>query len=465
MMRLSFSLFVALAAAACPEPGGGPGGIEGEGEGEGDGKLAVERAGDTVVEAVGVSAPTGIALTLRADGRFAVAFARSPSDAPPVTCQLFGGGTVTEDRVSIVVADEELDGNVRIRVVDDVPPLPGAPSVAIDVDPASDALLVAYMGGAPAQGACQASDLMLAVESGAGFQIRTVTDQPGTITPCRDTAANQPFCDRGDVQGREPSIAVHGDGTIVIGYVDQHFGFADKDIFGADMEIARGTAASQQTESIATESGSGYRNTVALTADGRVIAGYATIGTGIFDDGNGGTVTISPGIYAAIEQEDGTFKEKALLARGATSGRVAAAFHPALGAAVAFRDDNGSQLLLYTSFDDGETWRAAAIEQSQGTGRNPRLGFLSDGTLVAAYSHCKDGAGGGDLCNAEQDGVRISLRPPGETSFSKFTFRGDDEDQDGIGADMRIAADDTIVVSSFNASTARIVVERFRVTR
>jgi hypothetical protein len=200
---------------------------------------------------------------------------------------------------------------------------------------------------------------------------------------------------------------------------------------------------------------------VAHLGDGRPFVGHAVIGSNTFFDENGQSYVVTAGIYGAVRQEDGSWLDQLLLERAETTGRIAAAFRAGQGAMIAFRDDGNAQLLLYTSFDNGGSWQASAIEQSAGTGKDPSLGFLSDGTLIAAYAHCTDDNTGGDTCSAAQDGVRIAARAANATQFTRFTFRGDSEDADGIFPNMAIAADDTIAVASFSSS-GNIVVQRFR---
>ena len=104
----------------------------------------------------------GFALALRNDGRFAVAYTRSFSDEPPIECVLFGGETVSAPVNDVLVVDEQADGSFRTRIVDSVPQQRGR-AIDMIVDPTSDALVIAYAGGGPAAGACEASDLVVSV--------------------------------------------------------------------------------------------------------------------------------------------------------------------------------------------------------------------------------------------------------------------------------------------------------------
>lgn len=465
-LSLAVSCFAVAAAAlgGCPtQEGEAEGeGEEGEGEGE-DGPEMVLMETHEVDTDVDVAISSGFALALRPDGRFAVAYGRNRSDAAQVECNRFGGGTILVDAWDILVVDEQTDGSFRERVVDSVPPMPPA-VVDITADPTSGALVIAYTGGDPANGACQGSDLRVAVENGDTFTLSTVAASAPTGAVCRE-AATQQLCNQGDCTGRNPGIAAGSDGTLAIAFVDEHFCFGETDIYKADLEIATGPSGGLALGSVATETGSGYNNSVTITEDGAVLVGYQTLGnTTVYDDpaaGTGPAHDVKDGIYASVSQSDGTFTETMLYERASTTGRVATAHRAGVGYFVAWKDEGTDQLLLYTSVDDGATWTAGYIEQTGNTGKDPSIGFLSDGTFVAAYGHCKDSDDGTQFCSQAEDGVRIAFREPGG-GFVRKAFRGDDEDVDGTNADMAIAADDTVVVMSFNASAARIVVQRFQ---
>ncbi len=456
---------LALAAtlvAGCPTQEGE---AEGEGEeGEGEGEPAPEMVlleTHQVDTDVDVSIPTGFALAVRPDGRFAVAYGRTTSSAPQVECQDSFGGAPFVDAWDVLVVDEQTDGTFRTRVVDSTAPL-RAPFVDMVADPTSGALIIGYTGGAVAVGACEACDSRLAVENGDTFTLSTVaTDGSSSPTPCR--AIFQPVCGEGDCVGLNPGLAINASGQLAMTYVDQHFGFGETDIYKADLEIGLGTSAGLTLQSVATDSGSGYSNTVTITDDGRVMTAYATIGNArvVDPEDTSNDYIIDEGIYASTQQDDGTWSEVLIMEEGASSGRVTTAYHPDAGFALAWRDDGLRQLFLYTSVTNGETWNEGAIEQTSNTGKDPAIGFLSDGTLVAAYGHCKDRDDGSQFCSQADDGVRIAIREPGGP-FIRATFKGDDEDIDGTNVDMAIAPDDTVVVMSFNASTARIVVQRFQ---
>lgn len=409
---------------------------------------------------VDVSIPSGFALAVRPDGRFAVAYGRESSSAPQVQCQDSFGSAMLVDAWDVMVVDEQADGTFRTRVVDSAGPFQ-APFVDMVADPTSGALIIGYSGGAPAVGACQACDSVIAVESGDTFTISTVaTDGGSSPTACR--AIFQPVCGEGDCVGRNPGLAINSSGALAMTYIDQHFGFGETDIYKADLEVGLGTSAGLALQSIATDSGSGYYNTVTIAEDGKVMSAYATIGNArVIDPATGGDYIVNEGIYASTQQDDGTWSEVLILEEGETTGRISTAYREGSGYALAWRDDGLRQLFLYTSVDGGASWTPVAIEQTGNTGKDPAIGFLSDGTLVAAYSHCKDRDDGSAFCSQAEDGVRLTFREPGGP-FVRKTFTFDDEDNDGTNTDMVIAQDDTVVVMSFNTSTARIVVQRFQ---
>lgn len=464
--RLAIVAPLALASLvlpACPEqPAEGEGeGEEGEGEGEPSAVMALLET-HLVDTDVDVAITAGFALALRPDGRFAVAYGRNQS-ANTVECNQFGGGTITVDAWDLVVVDEQADGTFRTRVVDSVPPMPAA-VVDVAADPTSGALILAYTGGDPANGACQGSDLRLAVESGDTFTLSTINANAPTGAPCREVVTQQ-VCNQGDCVGKNPGVAVGADGNVAITWIDEHFCFGDTDIYKSDLEIATGPTGGLALNSVATETGSGWNNTVTIADDGSVLVAYQTLGnTTVYDDpvaGTGPAHDVPDGIYASVSQADGTFNEVLLFERASTTSRVATAHRGGSGYYVAWQDQGTDQLLLYNSVDNGETWTPGFIEQTGNTGKDPAIAFLSDGTFVAAYGHCKDRDDGTQFCSQAQDGVRIAFREPGG-AFIRTTFTGDDEDTDGTNVDMAVAADDTVVVLSFNASTSRVVVQRFQ---
>ncbi|MCC7071947.1 MAG: hypothetical protein IT383_11530 [Deltaproteobacteria bacterium] len=461
-LAVSCTALAAAALVGCPTQEGEAEGEGEEGEGEGEaGPEMVLLETHLVDTDVDVSIPSGFALAVRPDGRFAVAYGRASSSAPQVECEDSFGGAPFVDAWDVLVVDEQADGTFRTRVVDSTAPL-RSPFVDMVADPTSGALIIGYTGGAVAVGACEACDSRLAVENGDTFTLSTVaTDGGSSPTPCR--AIFQPVCGEGDCVGLNPGLAINASGQLAMTYVDQHFGFGETDIYKADLEIGLGNSGGLTLESVATDSGSGYSNTVTMTDEGRAMTAYATIGNArvVDPDDTSNDYIIDEGIYASTQQEDGSWSEVLILEEGSSSGRIATAYRAGSGFAIAWRDDGLEQLFLYTSVDNGASWTPVAIEQTSNTGKDPAIAFLSDGTLVAAYSHCKDRDDGSDFCSQAEDGVRIAMREQGGP-FVRKTFTFDDEDVDGKNVDMAIAADDTVVVMSFNASSARIVVQRFR---
>jgi len=126
------------------------------------------------------------------------------------------------------------------------------------------------------------------------------------------------------------------------------------------------------------------------------------------------------------------------------------------------RSDGTDQLRRLQSVDEGETFTFEAPERLSITGFSPTLGFLSDGTLVLAYQHCRDVDDGSEICSAREDGVRVTWRGPGATEFQKHTFLGDDEDIEGIAVDMTITPDDVITTLSFHGSPCQAMIHHNR---
>jgi hypothetical protein len=449
LLALVALLLFAITTVACADDAGPGGPGEGEGEGEGEpGSDTMELVGPPSIIEITPVLSAGMAMTVRADGR--AAFVYVELGTTTVECVLFGGETVEEDTHDIKVADELADGTFRIRTVASPPPLAGD-GVDIAVDPVSDALVVAFQGGAPAAGVCGASDLVVAVESGDTFILTTVAESAGDAAgDCRDGL--DPLCQQGDFVGRFPALTI-ADGAMALAYTDNHFGFGETDIFESDLELVRGTSASAITgiNSINTETGAGYFTSTAITPDGRTLIAHQLIGNNIQDEG----------VYANVEQSDGTFLETMVIENPEVSGRVAAGASDS-GLYVVLREDGTDQLFMFHSVDDGATWPFVAVEQLSVTGLNPQLGFLSDGTVVVAYGHCRDVDDGTELCSPSEDGVRVAWRDVGATQFNKATFLGDDEDSEGLNVDMAISADDIITTLSFNASQSQAMIHRIQ---
>lgn len=392
----------------------------------------------------------GLAVALRDDGRWAVAYVTSGTGS--FECQLFGGGEVEAGEFVDVTVAEPAGDAVTTRVVESVR---GAATQAVDmaVTPAGE-LVLAYGGGEDANGYCGASDLAFARESGAGFQTQIVATDSATGTPCRlDAGGEDPYCQIGDTVGLYPGIAVSDEGEIAISYQDFHNGFADKDIYGADLEIARGDG-SFALASISTEAGAGYHSNVAFGEGGRVITSHEILGSNVFPDGEGGSYTVGAGLYVAVEQTDGSYLEVQLVDRKETDYRVAVGWHASLGWVAAYHDKDADDLVFWVSSDDGATWTAEPVDQIGLTGRSPQLGFLGDGTPVLAYRYCGGPTDG--TCNPAVDGVRVAVRQ-GSSVWKKQDLGGDDEELEGLEIDMAVGADDNIAIVSRNAARERAV--------
>lgn len=453
---LRFSLVpMALAAGsfACAPPdtettpdGGKPG--EDAGPGGGGGALFDVVARDLGIQPI---ANRGLAVTQRPDGRWAVAYLTKGEGR--FECETFGGGTIDGgENLNVNVAEPDGDG-VSVRVVDTVPGA-AAQSLDIAVTPSGE-LVLAYGGGQPANGYCGASDLAFARENGASFTRQIVATDSATSSACRlDAGGEDAYCQIGDTVGLYPSIAVSDDGEIAITYQDFHNGFADKDIYGADLELARGNAGGFSLRSLSTEVGGGYHSAVAFGEGGRVIASHEILGSNIFPDGQGGSYTVGAGLYVVVEQPDGSYLEKALVERKQTDYRIAVGWHPAVGWAAAYHSKSEDELIFWRSTDDGATWTPEPVDQIGRTGRSPQLGFLSDGRAVIAYRYC--GGPSASDCDAAVDGVRVAVRE-GRGSWKRQDLGGDDEDLEGFELDMHVGADDTIAIASVNGASGRVV--------
>ncbi len=447
---------LSLAATACDD--GAPGEGEGEGSGEGEGEGAGDVfavLGTTVIDEGDPLVVPGFAVTARRDGRFAVAWFERASTT--VTCTLFGGGTVEGDQFVLKLADEQPDGGVRVRVVDEVPNTKeDAVDLAVDVD---DNVLVAYQGGDVTDNNCGATDLMLAVENGDGFDITTVAAVADTGAPCRDI--EDPLCAQGSVVGLYPGLSVRGD-DVAISYLDTHFGFGDTDINSSDLELAHGTAPQPTLSSVNVESGGGYHSTATLLDDGGVLVGHNVVANNVFSDGDGGTFVVEDGIYAEVVDDAGVVTSSVAVLPGVqTASRVATAARAGQGLFLAVHNRSDEQLLLYRSIDNGAQWTPSPVEQLGRTGRDPGLVFLDDGRLVVAYGHCRDDQNQ-DGCSARDDGVRLALQKD-DGRFTKVTLDGDAEDLEGVGVDVARSGPSELVVVSLNSSQNRLIVHRVQV--
>lgn len=461
MQRLVLPASVALVSAmlcACPPenptPPDGDGGVVGDdgGPGPDEGLFTVETR---VLNDVAPLTGRGLAVAVRSDATWAVAYV-----APGVgqfMCDLFGGGqTEGGDNVEIRVTEPDGDG-VRTRTVEMVP---GAAAQALDLAVApDDTLVLAYGGGDTANGYCGSSDLVVARESGAGFTTQVVATDSATASTCRlDAAGEDPYCQIGDTVGLYPGVAVDDDGTVAVSYQDFHNGFADKDIFGTDLELARGNG-TFTLASVSTEAGAGYHSAIAFGANGRVIIGHQVIANNVFVDGQGQQYSVPKGLYVAVEQADGTFLDQPLVEDTLTDDRVAVGYHPSFGWGAAYHDADQDDLHFWWSDDDGATWTFEAVDQLGLVGSSPALGFLSDGTPVIAYGYC--GRPTDDACNRTVDGVRVALRK--DSGWVHEQLPGNDEQLEGAEIDMAVAADDTLVVVSHNTSRNRAVIHTLTV--
>lgn len=452
-MRVVVVSFLAC-AAGCAPVGPGTGGDDG-GPGDGDdaggaaGAVLFDVARLEIDEAVDPIAGA-LAIAVRGDGRWALAYARTADTV--FMCETLTGGEIEGgDEVEIVVVDEDAVGARRARVVDTVP---GIKQLSLDlaVDPATDALIVVYAGGEPANGYCGASDLVAAIEDGDAFTTTVVATDSATGATCR--YVEDPFCEIGDTVGLYPSVDVDADGTIAVAYQDLHNGFADKDLYGADLELARGaTTTSLQPQTLSAEVGGGYFGALAFGPNGRVVVAHEVTAENEFPDPEGGTYTIEQGIWAVVEQADGTFTETLLASGQTTDARLAVGWTPQAGVVVAYHDRGSDELYAFVSRDEGETFVAEPVDQGGRTGRDPSLGFLADGRLMIAYGFC--GPGTGDACARDQDGVKVAVKEG--TTWRRQLLPGDDEDVEGKDVDLAVAGD-VAAVASLDTSAGLVVV-------
>jgi hypothetical protein len=461
---LALSSTALLLAVACDGDGDPPGdgGSEGEGEGEaGDAPFTL--LSTTTIDAAVPVPVSGFAITARPDGRFVLAWFEEGTAV--VRCEQ-ASGAIEGPTLVLKLGDEQPDGSVRVRVVD--PAVPTNREDSVDIATAPDgAILIAYNGGTTTRTYCGASDLLLAVEddeAAATFSIRTVAQDAATTTPCRGAAGGDPYCAEGSVVGLFPGVATNAQGQLALAYLDTHFGFADTDIFSSDAELAFGTQTSLTLASVQQESGAGYFGSCVLADDGRVLVGHAVVGSNQFAGAAGGTYVVEDGIYAQVVNVDGVVQggenPPPLLPGIRTDGRVATAFVPGRGFAVAVHARGEESLQLFLSGDDGLSWSERFVEQLGRSGRDPGLVALADGRLVVAYGHCRDDDD--DVtCDARRDGVRLAVEAGAR--FAKTTLPGDAEDHEGIGVDVARSGDDEIVIVDLNASQNRLVVRRVRV--
>jgi hypothetical protein len=461
MMMSARSPVVALVLLACACPGSGTGttGSGGdEGEGEGEAAALANLVSTTTLDAEPL-AVNGFAIASRGDGRFAVGYFVEGSQT--VSCSLTGGETVQSDVYELHVTDEQPDGSLRSRVVDDFVPVMGSLAVDIAVDPNTDALLFAYNGGEVTATHCGATDLMLAQESGDTFTITPIATTGDTGATCRGDAGGDPYCNVGEVVGRFPSLALRNN-NMAIAYMDNHFGFGDADNSQSDLELAYGNAPTTLAlSSVHTETGAGRYTDITFTDDGRLLFAHVVLGGNVFLDNEGNQYTVDGGLYAGLRSEDGSITEQLLLASIQTASRVGVL---AIGATlyVAIHNRSSEQLLLFVSIDNGATFASQPIEQRGRTGRQPNL-LAIDGKPVLIYGHCRDDQNS-DVCAADEDGIRVATPGPSVAAPPRrSTFVGDDEDFEGIGVHAAKSGTNEVVVVSLQSAQNKLVVHRLSV--
>ena len=243
-------------------------------------------------------------------------------------------------------------------------------------------------------------------------------------------------------------------------YLDSHFGFGDTDITSSDLELAIGTPASTTLKSLNVESGAGYYGHVTLTDSGTVVVGHLVKGSNQFLDDDDRPYVVEKGIYAEVVTAEGVLNSSVLLPGVETASRVATgSFNGTHHVAVHQRGTES--LFLFSSSDDGVTWRPSPVEQRGRTGRDPGMVFLDDGTMVLVYGHCRADTNQ-VLCDARNDGVRIAKRLS-TGQFSRFDVRGDAEDLEGIGVDVFKSGPREVVAVHLNASQNTLLVYRLGV--
>jgi hypothetical protein len=295
----------------------------------------------------------------------------------------------------------------------------------------------------------------------AGFTPTTVaTDSGDASGECRLAENGEDsYCDIGDTVGQYASVATSTTGMIAISYQDFHNGFADKDINGTDLEIAKGTGG-LALQHVSTEAGAGYHSDVAFGPDDRVIIGHEVISNNQFLDADLTPYTWNKGIYVAVEQADGTFLDTLIADGVQTDHRVTVGHHESLGFAAAYNDRVSEDLIFWLSVDDGASWTPEPVDQLGLVGQSPALAFLSDGTPVIAYRFCA--SAGSATCNRAVDRVRLAIRT--SSGWKKQDMPQNDEENEGIDIALAVAPDDTIVVASQNATRGVIIVHEVKRT-
>lgn len=402
-MRTTIGLAIAiLAVFSVSCPGGG-----------GDGPDAGTRRRDGAVSADAAPAATAWEIsdvpecgnqgqqpgyqTVAAASGTKVAFATLAMTAATAPCTVAGRAGTTTPLYDICVVLPSATGFAGTIATSQ--PYVDMMGVGLAFDKTGEPFL-AYTGGPSGSQRCGASDMMLASVSGGtlGAALDIAANSQSTGMPADQQASCvQSVCNVGDATGYWPAVALDpASGHLAVAFRDLHFGVADTDLNGSDVEFALGDGYSVYTVDVARGGGSYIRLGFSPTGKAAVAQYNANI--------------IQPAIWLDRQTDQGWVSQQLFV--GKIREQIGFAVSSQGLYALAYCEDARS-VLSYSESSDGSTWTAAQDVDSDGlTGYYPSLAFDDSGNPAIAYYRCNDyGADSG--CDADKDGLYLARRRAG----------------------------------------------------
>lgn len=418
---------------ADPDAGGGrlDTGPGPEGEGEGEGEAAAD-GWPALAELRWRSEPAsvdGLPASLR--------LAAAPGGAPVALAYLLGGEIVEScDLGSSGRTFPVRQWSLRHRLLG---PAAAAEQTLVTSDvsfglgfamTADGTSLLALPGGDHGRQFCGGSDLLLV--SGPPWAERTVQADSATGATCR---AMQDVCNRGDVTGLWPALAVRGERRL-LAFQDIHFGFTREDWDSADLEVAEG--ASWAVSTADDSQGAGVWSSAAIGEDGTLAVAFCNPKRG--------------GIWLSSKAPGGEpagWQTAPVTMRNAGSPPSLAA-RPGGGFGIAFQDEVDKVLLL-AECGPGEPTNCPVtpVDERATTGGAPQLAYTSAGRAVLAYRQCHRQTGQSQ-CAASYDGVWLAVRAPGRSDrWERRELANDPDGLDGESLAMVLPGGDGLPVLAY----------------
>ena len=340
-----------------------------------------------------------------------VVFATLATTSQSATCPKIAAPTPVYDICVVLPTATGFAGSVATSQ-----PYVARMGVGIALDKSGEPVL-AYTGGPAAGMRCGASDMVIASVSGGklGTPHTIAADSQSTGMPA-DQAPNcsaQNVCNQGDATGYWPSIARDpASKALGVAFRDLHFGAADTDFAGSDVEFALGDSYAVYTVDVAR--GGGTYNRLAFSPDGKAAVAHYSL-------------DYQPAVWLDYQTAQGWLSQKLFV------GKIREQLGFGISAqglyALAYFDE-ANKLLMYRESTDGATWTVADYVDRDGlTGYYPSLAFDDQGNPAVAYYRCGD-YGVADGCDANKDGLYLAIRRQGTWSARKVV--GDSGVYDGL---------------------------------